>query len=655
MLANLTINSSVFFALITCLFVIFIIGNLFFSLFQSNYKKYTAQFLIFIIGIFSAIIITSLFLSKGITFNLVSTISIPIILILTHQKIVFKGFWERFKSNIHPEFLFLIIPALLYFWIQSFNYYNPFTNEKFCLEGDQLYYATIGNYLYQFGIENRFLDTLNISKIALNPYHYGDSWFVAFFLNFLPFNPPIILNYICNPILLIGFYVGSLSILERYKNDISVTDKLLLLFIPLFTTISFPVFDFLPGQLYSWSIINLPKLSINYLGIQLFFVLLINKKHSIALYIMLPFFILYLVSLPIIFSVCFLLIFYFLYCEKITKIECYKLLGFYCFFVFVLCFAYSIFSEKSNPNIQKIDLLNIIQTNPFLYLKTFVNCIIGSVLLTIAGLFIYLLTYYFYQKPTLSLYKILLKNELLISFTTFYIVSLGFYAIFNYNPDGAQLWYNTFYPLVGTLCCIFISFFLKENTIKLKYLLVLGFIGLNLYYNSPIKAKCPKMINNKPRLSLNQQASFYNNIRIKINNNKNPKVVFLKNYEQANVFSKNPFSSNFPENASIIKNYFPICLSVFEIPNTKDSINYVLEKNMISNTVFYKFVANERSKSTFVSIEDSQLKFIMDYEIDYIEIDKKTKLPPKIQLLVKEEIINPVTGDRFLILEKSNF
>ncbi|MBK7505518.1 MAG: hypothetical protein IPI52_10800 [Bacteroidetes bacterium] len=76
---------------------------------------------------------------------------------------------------------------------------------------------------------------------------------------------------------------------------------------------------------------------------------------------------------------------------------------------------------------------------------------------------------------------------------------------------------------------------------------------------------------------------------------------------------------------------------------------------MISNTVFYKFVANERSKNTFVSIEDSQLKFIMDYEIDYIEIDKKTKLPPKIQLLVKEEIINPVTGDRFLILEKSNF
>ncbi|MBL0079677.1 MAG: hypothetical protein IPP53_11390 [Bacteroidetes bacterium] len=57
---------------------------------------------------------------------------------------------------------------------------------------------------------------------------------------------------------------------------------------------------------------------------------------------------------------------------------------------------------------------------------------------------------------------------------------------------------------------------------------------------------------------------------------------------------------------------------------------------MISNTVFYKFVANERSKNTFVSIEDSQLKFIMDYEIDYIEIDKKTKLPPKIQLLVKE-------------------
>lgn len=33
-----------------------------------------------------------------------------------------------------------------------------------------------------------------------------------------------------------------------------------------------------------------------------------------------------------------------------------------------------------------------------------------------------------------------------------YIVSLGFYGLFNYNPDEAQLWYNTFYPLMGIFC-----------------------------------------------------------------------------------------------------------------------------------------------------------------------------------------------------------
>ena len=170
----------VLFALISCIIAIYLIGNLL----NSNFKKYTSQFFIFIIGIFSSIIIISLFLSKGKTFNLSVLTSVPIIFYLTKQKLSLTGLWHNFKENIHPEFFFLVIPALLYFWVQSFNYYNPLTDEYFFLEGDQLYYATIGNYLYNFGIENRFLDILNLSNSYLSTHHYGDSWFVAFFYLF---------------------------------------------------------------------------------------------------------------------------------------------------------------------------------------------------------------------------------------------------------------------------------------------------------------------------------------------------------------------------------------------------------------------------------------------------------------------------------------
>ena len=94
----------VLFALISCIIAIYLIGNLFYSMLNSNFKKYTSQFFIFIIGIFSSIIIISLFLSKGKTFNLSVLTSVPTIFYLTKQKLSLTGFWHNFKENIHPEF-----------------------------------------------------------------------------------------------------------------------------------------------------------------------------------------------------------------------------------------------------------------------------------------------------------------------------------------------------------------------------------------------------------------------------------------------------------------------------------------------------------------------------------------------------------------------
>jgi hypothetical protein len=623
MFTFLIANLLVYFSLLASLIIIYIIGNLIYSLFETNYKKYTSIFFIFLIGIFSSTILTSLILSKGKTYNLSILICIPLLIYLSQPIIKFQLFFSNFKRNFSFDLLFLFIPALIYFWIQSFNYYNPFTNESFCLEGDQLYYATIGNYLYQFGIENRFLDTLNITQKSLIPYHYGDSWFIAFFLHFVPYNAPIVLNFICNPTLMIVFYIGRLSILERYKNNPTIKDKLIFLFIPFFTTLSLPIFDFLPGQIYSWSIINLPKLSINYLGIQLFFILIINKKINNALYFIIPFFVLYLVSLPIIFSSCILILFYFLFFKEITKIEFIKILIFYTIFI-----------------------IKIITSNPYIYGKTFLNCIIGSILLTISGFLIYGLIALF--KPKIILH--ILKHKLTILFLIFYSVGLGFYGLFNYNPDGAQLWYNTFYPIVGTFCCLFLAFILINKFKSRNYLIIIGLIGLNLYLNNPLKAKCPTVVNQKPRISLNNQEAFYKKLNEKINKRKDPKIAFLKDFNHANVFGKNPFTPIFPNNATYTKNYFPICLSVYNIPNSKDSIIKIMENNSISNTIFYKFTELEKRNGTYSTIEDNQLKFIKEHKIDFIEVDKNTELPIKIDKLIKQKIVNPITGDKFYIL-----
>jgi hypothetical protein len=58
-----------------------------------------------------------------------------------------------------------------------------FQEKKFLIDGDQLYYSNVGNFLKEYGVENRFINIDNASNLKLIPYHYGDSWLIAFFIS----------------------------------------------------------------------------------------------------------------------------------------------------------------------------------------------------------------------------------------------------------------------------------------------------------------------------------------------------------------------------------------------------------------------------------------------------------------------------------------
>ena len=86
----------------------------------------------------------------------------------------------------YSDFIIISLVSFFYFLIQTSYNFNIFTGEIKQISGDQLYYSFVGNFLSQFGKENRFINIENTKYLKLIPYHYGDSWFVAFFLNFLP-------------------------------------------------------------------------------------------------------------------------------------------------------------------------------------------------------------------------------------------------------------------------------------------------------------------------------------------------------------------------------------------------------------------------------------------------------------------------------------
>ena len=117
----------------------------------------------------------------------------------------------------------------------------------------------MGNFLSQFGKENRFINIENTKYLKLIPYHYGDSWLIAFFHSIFKFPAPYIYNYIVNPLLIFVYYIGCLAFIEKGLGQVKKIHIILIPLVVFFTSISMPIFDFLPGRLYQWSLINLPN------------------------------------------------------------------------------------------------------------------------------------------------------------------------------------------------------------------------------------------------------------------------------------------------------------------------------------------------------------------------------------------------------------
>ena len=95
------------------------------------------------------------------------------------------------------------------------------------------------------------------------------------------------------------------------------------------------------------------------------------------------------------------------------------------------------------------------------------------------------------------------------------------------------------------------------------------------------------------------------------------------------------------ENGAIALN-----ISDFAIPNP----NWGDKLDRASN-LFYRFVEAQKTTKTFVSIGQSQVEFIQKYDLDFIILSKNGTLREEVASMVKEEIIDEVSGERFLIIK----
>lgn len=70
-----------------------------------------------------------------------------------------------------------------------------------------------------------------------------------------------------------------------------------------------------------------------------------------------------------------------------------------------------------------------------------------------------------------------------------------------------------------------------------------------------------------------------------------------------------------------------------------------------SSNLFYRFVQQQKTNDSFVSIGASQAAFIKKYKLDFVVISKNGLLRDEVKNLVNDSFVDPVSGERFLILK----
>ena len=69
--------------------------------------------------------------------------------------------------------------------------------------------------------------------------------------------------------------------------------------------------------------------------------------------------------------------------------------------------------------------------------------------------------------------------------------------------------------------------------------------------------------------------------------------------------------------------------------------------------MFYRYVEGQKAAGAFEGVAGSQLQFIETYDLDFIIVSKNGNMPTEINDIAKNVIIDPISGERFIILDPS--
>lgn len=604
--------------------------------------SYSALFIYLITGIITWVTGISIVLTKG------RTIFIFIIPLIGLYHFLFRKVRPSeslsLLSNLSKEFILhrllkLALLTLSIYAIFFFRIYDYHLHKWKVIHGDYSYYAKVAWHMGQYGIESALYYPPGISPYTpLFPYHYIELWLTYFFyaIGVAP-TSYLSLLLVVYPLLLLGVVTAVASLLELNGSSRPLIKGLLLssiigIYMPIYKYVNF--FRYIDTFFVSpW---NYFKISIPFLFLSSYLVIghiPSIKKYRYLLLLLLPFS--YTTIFPawcIAFAAGVVMYLWF----KKTYDIFYKIL-----FCFVICAVsillfYTLTASKVIGNAQNAIYGGFFHLSG---LRRSFNIVAGSILqlgLLYTPWFLLLLFLWKKSSPREHI-KTLLAQENSIYLILSALSSVLAWSILQKQVDAVQFITNFGIPSIALLIIVlFIR--LEANTkpqiVKSTLLLLIPSFLVSIFNSCAFSFEYPYHIVAK----INK----YNKISACYFPVKGSDSFFSLN--ELFCFPCNHPNVYYPDFYSI--NIYPIDISTLSAEDPQ----YEDKKRLIENRAFEQYLRTLKEAGKYTGIEDAQLSLIQKYNIELILMPSSVYLPPHLQKLVKDSLVEG--NYKYMILKK---
>ena len=605
---------------------------------------YTRLFANLVLGSTLLVMITSIIYTKGVTIN-----TTYIVLFFCYfaffkkRNDIKKSFFYYEKNNkITKDLLLFIVVATVIFSIKWFSIYAP---ALFLVpHGDIVFYANLADFIQEFGKENSSVDYVIASNSGVSPYHYFEIWLnigISSIFNTNSAKTFILVNFsLATTILWFGF--------RALCSSLSIKNFWLVLFLSttgvLFSGVTLELYTkiaFMQNiDVFARNVLNYPKLYPVYLFVLSAFLAFIKKQKDISLLCLLCTPIASIsTALPILSSV-----FVFLVIDKFFKKQYSSKLIFITGSIGLYLFLfYTVFNEVQSTHVSTSSENLLSNLKSLAYLKTCFNIVAGTsiqiLLIFIPFILIFLTLNHSILNPKKYPFEILLM-------TLIYVSSLCGWAILHNKLSSVQVFSN-----ISVVMLNIAFFIITASILASKYTLKKHILSLTMF--SLCMAVAFKNSFNEYKYQYPQSKEYIEKVYAK-----SADLTRLGGF----LFSKEDYKQigfSYVANFVILGDYliysqektFPISLSPHQIEIPEEPIQKQMWLDGKLNTPFYLYVEKQKGAGNFKSIAQSQIDFIREFKINYLIVTKNVRLTPELQNIVKEEIVDSNTGERFILLK----